>query len=70
MHGELDVLRRVRPRPRGVAADDRMIPPAAQRQMAQRAGATFSEVNASHSGYVSQAQATADLIKRAAANGR
>ncbi|WP_250009769.1 alpha/beta fold hydrolase [Actinoplanes sp. M2I2] len=48
-----------------VAADDKMIPPAAQRQMAQRAGATVREVEASHAVYVSQPQAVADLIHTA-----
>ena len=50
-----------------VATDDHMIPPPAQRVMADRAGATVSEVAASHSVYISQAPATADLIKQAAA---
>jgi pimeloyl-ACP methyl ester carboxylesterase len=49
-----------------VATDDRMIPPAAQRLMAQRAGATISEVAASHSVYVSQPEAVAQLIAKAA----
>ena len=49
-----------------VATDDRMIPPPAQRAMADRAGATVSEVAASHSLYVSQPRATADVIKQAA----
>jgi pimeloyl-ACP methyl ester carboxylesterase len=49
-----------------VATDDRMIPPPAQRAMADRAGSTVSEVAASHSVYVSQPRATADLIKQAA----
>ena len=48
-----------------VAADDKMIPPAAQRQMAQRAGATVREVDGSHAVYVSQPQAVADLIHTA-----
>ena len=48
-----------------VAADDRMIPPPAQRQMAQRAGASVREVPGSHSVYVSQPQAVADLIHTA-----
>ena len=51
-----------------VASDDRMIPPPAQRAMAERAGSTVSEVAASHSLYVSQPRATADLIKQAAAS--
>jgi pimeloyl-ACP methyl ester carboxylesterase len=49
-----------------VATDDRMIPPPAQRLMAQRAGATMSEVAASHSVYVSQPEAVAQLIANAA----
>src|ERR1700716_2484371 len=35
-----------------VAADDKMIPPPAQRQMAKRAGSTVSEANGSHATYV------------------
>ncbi|WP_405577566.1 alpha/beta hydrolase [Streptomyces sp. NBC_01092] len=50
-----------------VAADDRMIPPPAQRSMAQRAGATVVETSGSHSVYVSQPDAVVDLIKRATA---
>jgi pimeloyl-ACP methyl ester carboxylesterase len=53
-----------------VAADDRMIPPPAQRAMSERAGATVIEAAGSHSIYVSQQQATADLIKRAANEAR
>ena len=49
-----------------VAADDRMIPPAAQRAMAARAGATVVESPGSHAVYVSQAKAVADLIAQAA----
>jgi pimeloyl-ACP methyl ester carboxylesterase len=49
-----------------VATDDHMIPPPAQRAMADRAGATVSEVAASHSLYVSQPRTTADVIKQAA----
>ena len=49
-----------------VATDDRMIPPPAQRAMSERAGATVVEAAGSHSVYISQPQATADLIKRAA----
>ena len=51
-----------------VATDDRMIPPAAQRTMAARAGATVVEVPGSHAVYVSQPQAVADLIAQAAGN--
>jgi len=49
-----------------VTADDRMIPPDAQRSMAKRAGATVTEVKGSHSVYVSQPKAVADLIEKAA----
>jgi pimeloyl-ACP methyl ester carboxylesterase len=49
-----------------VATDDRMIPPPAQRDMAERAGATVEAVAASHSLYVSQPEAVADVIKQAA----
>jgi len=51
-----------------VATEDRMIPPPAQRQMAQRAGAVVSEVAGSHAVYVSQPQAVASLIEKAAAS--
>ncbi|MDM4762811.1 alpha/beta hydrolase [Galbitalea sp. SE-J8] len=49
-----------------VATDDRMIPPAAQQGMAARAGATVETVAASHAVYVSQPDAVAGLIRRAA----
>ncbi|MDT7537884.1 MAG: hypothetical protein QOI82_1469 [Actinomycetota bacterium] len=49
-----------------VATDDRMIPPPAQRAMAERAGSTITEVAGSHSIYVSQPKAVASLIKQAA----
>ena len=49
-----------------VATDDRMIPPAAQRAMAKRAGATVVETAGSHAIYVSQPAAVADLIRKAA----
>jgi pimeloyl-ACP methyl ester carboxylesterase len=45
---------------------DRMIPPAAQRTMSGRAGATVIEIGASHSVYVSQPQPVASLIETAA----
>jgi pimeloyl-ACP methyl ester carboxylesterase len=51
-----------------VATDDRMIPPPAQRSMAQRAGATVEEVAGSHAIYVSKPEAVAKLIERAAHN--
>ncbi len=50
-----------------VATDDHMIPPDAQRGMSKRAGSTVVEVPGSHSVYVSNPQAVADLIKAAAA---
>ncbi|MFD7471076.1 alpha/beta fold hydrolase [Streptomyces sp. NPDC059837] len=49
-----------------VATDDRMIPPPAQRTMAERAGATVSETDASHAVYVSKPAEVAALIKKAA----
>ncbi|QCI65238.1 alpha/beta fold hydrolase [Phreatobacter stygius] len=49
-----------------VAADDRMIPPAAQRMMAERAGATVVETAGSHAVYVSKPEAVARLIAQAA----
>jgi pimeloyl-ACP methyl ester carboxylesterase len=49
-----------------VATDDRMIPPPAQRAMSKRAGSTVIEAPGSHSIYVSQPQAVADLIRQAA----
>src|SRR5581483_8039174 len=50
-----------------VAADDHMIPPPAQREMAKRAGSTVKEVKGSHAVYVSNSQAVAKLIEQAAA---
>src|SRR5580704_12428483 len=49
-----------------VTTEDRMIPPAAQRAMAKRAGSTVVEVKGSHAVYVSQPQAVAHLIEKAA----
>jgi len=49
-----------------VATDDKMIPPDAQRAMSKRAGSKTVEVKGSHAVYVSQPQAVADLIARAA----
>ena len=49
-----------------VTTEDRMIPPAAQRVMAKRAGSTVVEVKGSHSAYVSQPGAVAALIEQAA----
>src|SRR5437870_10002606 len=49
-----------------VTTEDKMIPPAAQRFMAGRAGATVVEEQGSHAIYVSQPKAVAKLIVRAA----
>jgi pimeloyl-ACP methyl ester carboxylesterase len=49
-----------------VATDDRMIPPQAQRFMSRRAGSTVVEEAGSHAIYVSQPNAVAALIERAA----
>ena len=49
-----------------VASDDRMIPPPAQRAMSERAGSTVVEAPGSHSIYVSQPHAVAELIAQAA----
>src|SRR5437867_12114588 len=49
-----------------VSTDDKMIPPDAQRAMSKRAGSTVVEVKGSHSVYVSQPQAVASLIEKAA----
>ncbi|MFB7176275.1 alpha/beta hydrolase [Streptomyces sp. NPDC056257] len=49
-----------------IATDDRMIPPPAQHAMSERIGARTVEVAASHSVYVSQPAAVADLVKQAA----
>jgi pimeloyl-ACP methyl ester carboxylesterase len=49
-----------------VVTEDGMIPPPAQRMMAQRAGATVVETAGSHAIYVSNPKAVADLIETAA----
>ena len=49
-----------------IATEDRMIPPPAQRFMAQRARATVVEAPGSHAIYVSQPETVANLIKTAA----
>jgi pimeloyl-ACP methyl ester carboxylesterase len=51
-----------------VATDDRMIPPPAQRAMAERAGATTSEAPGSHAIYVSRPAVVAGVIVQAARN--
>ncbi|TPM34331.1 alpha/beta hydrolase [Mesorhizobium sp. B2-3-3] len=58
---------RVKPSWYLVATDDHMIPPPAQRQMANRAGATTVEVPGSHAVYVSDPASVAKLIEQAAA---
>ena len=49
-----------------VATDDKMIPPDAQRAMSKRAGAAVVEAKGSHAVYVSQPQAVATIIVKAA----
>src|SRR6202047_2511140 len=49
-----------------LTTQDRMLPPDAQRLMSKRAGATVVEVKSSHAVYVSQPQAVAHLIEKAA----
>src|ERR1043166_5515768 len=49
-----------------LVTEDRMIPPPAQRFMSGRAGSTVVEVAGSHAIYVSNPEAVAELIKRAA----
>jgi pimeloyl-ACP methyl ester carboxylesterase len=53
-----------------VTTDDRMIPPAAQRAMSQRAGSTVTEVRGSHAIYVSQPGTVVELIAQAAKSSR
>jgi pimeloyl-ACP methyl ester carboxylesterase len=49
-----------------VSTEDRMIPPDAQRAMSKRAGSIVDEVKGSHAVYVSQPQAVASIIVKAA----
>jgi pimeloyl-ACP methyl ester carboxylesterase len=49
-----------------LVTDDRMIPIAAQRLMAKRAGSTTTEVGGSHAIYVSQPKPVAEIIEKAA----
>jgi hypothetical protein len=49
-----------------VATEDKMIPPPAQRLMAEGAGAKVAEAAGSHSIYISQPHAVAALIVQAA----
>ena len=50
-----------------VSTEDKMIPPDAQRMMSKRAGSTVVEAKGSHAVYVSQPQAVASIITKAAA---
>ncbi|HJW53266.1 MAG TPA: alpha/beta hydrolase [Burkholderiaceae bacterium] len=59
---------RVKPNWYLVATDDRMIPPPAQRAMAQRAGSQVVETGGSHAVYVSKPEVVAALIVQAARN--
>ncbi|MCM6773571.1 alpha/beta hydrolase [Nocardia sp. CDC159] len=52
-----------------VASEDRVIPPASQRQMAARMRAHTSEVSASHACLVSQPRVVATVVEQAAAQG-
>jgi pimeloyl-ACP methyl ester carboxylesterase len=49
-----------------VSTEDKMIPPDAQRAMSKRAGATVVEAKGSHAIYVSQPQAVAAIVAKAA----
>jgi pimeloyl-ACP methyl ester carboxylesterase len=51
-----------------VGTEDRIIPPDVQRRMAERAGATITEVTASHVSMVSHPQASIDAILAAVAS--
>jgi pimeloyl-ACP methyl ester carboxylesterase len=49
-----------------VATEDRMIPPPAQRAMAERAGSTVTEISGSHSIFLSHSAEVAGIIEQAA----
>src|SRR5882724_6836981 len=49
-----------------IVTDDKMIPPDAQRFMSKRTGSTVVEVKGSHAIYVSQPEAVAALVEKAA----
>ena len=51
-----------------IGAEDRVIPPDTQRRMAERAGATITEVAGSHVSMVSQPDAALAAIRAAAAS--
>lgn len=53
-----------------VAAEDKRIPPDAQRAMAKRAGSTVVEAKGSHAIYFSQPKAVAALIEQAASKNK
>jgi pimeloyl-ACP methyl ester carboxylesterase len=53
-----------------VVTDDKMIPPAAQRMMASRAGSQVTEAPGSHAIYVSNPEVVAAVIKQAAGSTR
>lgn len=50
-----------------LASADKMVPPSAQRRMAQRARATLTEINSSHAVMMAHPQAVADFIVAASA---
>src|SRR6478735_3918663 len=52
-----------------IGTEDKVIPPATQRSMAERAGATITEAPGSHVSMVSHPQVTVDAILAAAADG-
>jgi pimeloyl-ACP methyl ester carboxylesterase len=67
LHGEVsEAAWRTRPSWYLVATNDRIIPPAAQREMAARANSSVAEAAASHAVYASQPASVVDVIKRAA----
>lgn len=49
-----------------VTTQDKMIPPDAQRFMAKRAGSTVREITGSHAAYISNPDAVAEFIEKAA----
>jgi pimeloyl-ACP methyl ester carboxylesterase len=51
-----------------IGTEDRVIPPAVQRSMAERAGAKITEADGSHVSMVSQPQVAIDAIRAAAAH--
>jgi pimeloyl-ACP methyl ester carboxylesterase len=53
-----------------IATEDKMIPPAAQHFMSQRAGSKVVEASGSHAIYMSQPQAVAALISEAASSAK